>query len=99
MEGCKGDTDDREHSLFYCRGNNGVGLGILNGIRNFIPNLTIHALLRLELTCEEEKELPLLWTLAESLKTLWQVRVDKTKVSVEEIRTAVEGNWKILKET
>ena len=98
-EGCANQIDDRAHSLFTHKGNNGVGLGILKGIRTFLPDITIPAILRLEYDGDPDIQMPLTWLLADSLRNLWQSREDKVTISAEDIRTSVEANWKILKDT
>ena len=60
---CKGagcsETDDLGHSLFMCETNQNVGTSLLGLLRQYQPNISLEAALRLELNAEEEMELPL----------------------------------------
>ena len=96
---CRGATDDREHSLFYCASNKGVGEKILQGMRKSIPGITAKDIVKLNVECDPEEKPPLVWMMAESLRTLWQAKKDKLIISAEEIRTSVEANLTLLKET
>ena len=96
---CRGATDDREHSLFYCHSNKGVGEKILQGMRESVPGITAGDILKLNVECSPEEKPSLIWMMTESLRTLWQAKKEKLTISADEIRTSVEANLTLLKET
>ena len=96
---CRGATDDREHSLFYCHTNNGVGERILEGMRESIPGITADDILKMKIECNPEEKPSLVWLMTEALRTLWQAKMEKLTITSEEIRTSVEANLTLLQET
>ena len=76
-----------------------MGLKIHQGLQTYIPNLTATELLRLNFECDKSLLQPLMWTMTESLKSLWKTRIERTKTTLEEVRASVEASWKIMKET
>ena len=98
-EECRGATDDREHSLFYCKDNQGIGEGILKGMKQAVPGITPTDILQLKIDCSEEQKPPLIWILCDSLRALWNARKERLNISTEEIRASVEANLTLLQET
>ena len=68
-------------------------------MKKSIPQVTPKDIIKLNVECNPEEKPPLVWMMAESLRTLWQAKKDKLIISAEEIRTSVEANLTVLKET
>ena len=56
-------------------------------------------MLRLELPVEEDMELPVVWLLATVLRTLWNLKQSSTKVRQYLIRSQLEADINLLRET
>ena len=55
MVGCTVDvTEDLPHALILCDGNNGVGHRVFRCLQNFVPDLDVESVLRLELNVGED---------------------------------------------
>ena len=68
-------------------------------MQNFIPNTDVDAALRLEIDIEEEMELPLVWIVATVFQVIWKLRVDKSRVTLYEVRAQLEARINLLRET
>ena len=68
-------------------------------MQNFIPNTDVDASLRLEIDIEEEMELPLVWIVATVFQVIWKLRVDKSRVTLYEVRAQLEARINLLRET
>ena len=97
--GCGGAVESRAHALVLCEGNNGVGQRVMRCIENFAPQIDLDAALRLELTVEEDMELPLVWLVATVFLAIWKMRVDKSRVQLYEVRAQLEAKVNHLRET
>ena len=83
----------------FCLANNGVGSRILQGMKSLFPDLTAKSFLWLDFECDDMMIQPLMWTLTESLMYLWKARTEKTKTTLDEVKSSVEADLGILKET
>ena len=100
MVGCTVDvTEDMSHALILCDANNGVGHRVFRCLQNFAPDLDVESALRLELNVEEDLELPLVWLLATVFHSIWNLRVEKSRIQLYEIRAQLEAKINLLRET
>ena len=68
-------------------------------VQNFVPNIEVEALLRLELDIDEEVRLPLVWLVATVFSAIWQLRLEKKQVQLFEVRAELEAKINLLRET
>ena len=100
IQDCPANTEENlGHALLHCAGNDDVGHQLLNCLRNVEPGLQAEAVLRLELPIEEDMELPVVWLLATVLRTLWNLKQSSTKVRQYLIRSQLEADINLLRET
>ena len=99
LPGCVNLLDDLPHALVQCQGNDGVGLKVMECVRSYAPNLDVEAALRLELDVSEEAELPLVWLLSTVCQAIWKCRATRTKVNLYDIRSKLEAQINLLRET
>ena len=100
MEGCQDEPEETlSHALIYCQANDGVGLRLLDCIRGVQPDLGAEAALRLELQVDAEHELPVVWVIATIFRSLWNLRQSSTKVKQYLIRSQLEAEINLLRET
>ena len=72
---------------------------MMASLRSFSPNLDIGAALRLEFAVDEDVELPLVWLVGAVCQSVWKCRADKSRVKLYEIRSQLEANINLLRET
>ena len=98
--GCQGDAEETLcHALFTCNANDRVGSRLLEGVQQVQHGLGAEAALRLELQVGEADELPVVWVLATTLRILWNKRQSSTKVNQYVIRSQLEAEVNLLRET
>ena len=98
--GCQGDAEETLcHALFTCNANDRVGNRLLEGLQQVQHGLGAEAALRLELQVGEADELPVVWVLATTLRILWNKRQSSTKVNQYVIRSQLEAEVNLLRET
>ena len=89
---CSRENEDLMHALINCDFNNNVGNTLLNLIKLYVPSLTGPSLLRLELTnLPEEKLFSVTFFTSTILKTIWDKRMAKSRISSYEVRTTLEA--------
>ena len=93
------DVANRAHALVLCEGNNGVGQRVRRCLENFVPQIDVDAALRLEIAVEEDLELPLVWLTATVFLAIWKLRVDKSRVQLNEVSAQLEAKVNLLRET
>ena len=97
---CQGDEEENlGHALVTCQANNRVGLNLLECLREVQPGLQAEAAIRLEFHVEEDFELPVVWLTATVFRTLWNLRQSSTKVSQYLVRSQLEAEINLLRET
>ena len=96
--GCS-ENDDLGHSLFISEANQHVGTNLLGLLRQYQPNISLEAALRLELNVEEEIELPLVWISAATLLCVWEQRKISIRVVPHVTRSQLEAKVNILRQT
>ena len=79
--------------------NNNVGKAIMHTLRLHHSNLAVEAALRLEISVEEEEELPLIWLLSATLLSIWEQRQLHLKVQPYLVRAQLEAKVNLLRET
>ena len=100
MQSCPDNTEENlSHALIHCEGNEDVGHQLLSCLRTVEPGLQADGLLRLELPVEEDMELPLVWLLSTVLRALWDLRQTSTRVRQYLIRSQLEADINLLRET
>ena len=87
------------HSLVECNANQEVGMKLLDILRQYQPNITTDAALRLDLEVDEELELPLVWLTAATLISIWDQKQDSTRVQPHLTRSQLEAKVNLLRET
>ena len=91
--------DNLEHSLVECNANQEVGMKLLDILRQYQPNLSTAAALRLDIEVDEELELPLVWLTAATLVSIWDQKKDSTRVQPHLTRSQLETKVNLLRET
>ena len=71
----------------------------LDILRQYQPNLSTAAALRLDLEVDEEMELPLVWLTAATLVSIWDQNKDSTRVQPHLTRSQLEAKVNLLRET
>ena len=99
-QGCQENTEENlYHALILCQANDGVGHKLLECIRSVHPGLQAEAALRLEWKVDEDVELPVVWLTACTLRTIWNLRQSNTKVRKYLVRSQLEAEINLLRET
>ena len=88
-----------QHALFDCPANYGVGNVLLNGLKKFDPNLSTARIMTLDYDFEEEQHFSIVWTTGNFLFALWKLRVEKKRVELISIRSELEANCRLLRES
>ena len=91
--------EDLPHALVLCNQNDGVGARLITCLKTYMPNLTVESALRLEFDLADEMELPLVWLVGTVGQAVWKLRADKCRVYLYEIRSQLEANISLLRET
>ena len=100
IQGCLGELEENlSHALLYCSANDGIGLKLLQYLQETQPDLQADAALRLELPVEEDQELPVVWVTANVLRCIWNLRQSGTRVRPHLIRSKLEAEVNLLRET
>ena len=98
--GCQaGVVEDLSHALIYCHANDGVGLKLLDGLRDAQHDLQADAALRLEFQVGIELELPVVWLSSCILRIIWNMRQTNTRIRHYLIRSQLEAEINLLRET
>ena len=71
----------------------------MTGLKKSLPNLTPDKVLTLELEAVEDQQFPLVWCIASFLSTLWHLRSEKKRVELIKIRSEIEANCRLLRES
>ena len=98
--GCSGtEVDTLAHNLVECQANLEVGENLMNVVRQYQPNLSLDAALRLEVDVDDELELPLVWLCAATLLSIWDQRNANLRVQPYLTRAELEAKVNLLRET
>ena len=92
-------TADLAHSLFQCVNTREVGSWLLSLVTKHDQSSTAEKLLKLQFDCNDAHELPLVWTIAQTLLYMWGVRVSGKIVSLAMTRAKLESKISLLRET
>ena len=95
----KNEPETLTHALVTCDENQGVSLILLQGLRKVIPSLSPINMLTLDFETDEQHHFPLVWCTATFLSSLWHLRVEKKKVELIKIRSELEANCRLLRES
>ena len=99
-QGCHSQADENlSHALIHCQANDQLGMRLLDCLREFQPGLSAEALLRLDFQVEEDLELPAVWLIGSVLNTIWNLRQSSTKVRQYLVRSQLEAEINLLRET
>ena len=97
---CSTENEDLVHAMISCNFNNDVGKNLLQIVKIHVPSITSTSLLSLELTSlAEDKLFPLTYFTSSILKTIWERRLTKSRISSYDIRTTLEANCILLSKT
>ena len=97
---CQNSLEDLPHALIQCSFNNEVGLKLLETIKNYSPDISEEALLRLEFgDLQQDQELEIIFFTSFILKTIWESRMKRSKPSLYETRATLEAKCSILRKT
>jgi hypothetical protein len=100
LQGCSTNSEENlSHALFYCSANERIGLQLLDCLQEVQPGLQADAVLRLELNVDDELELPVVWLLSTLLRTLWGLRQSSTRIRPYLVRSQLEAEINLLRET
>ena len=72
---------------------------LMDTLRQYQPNLSTAAALRLDIEVDEELELPLVWLTAATLVSIWDQKKDRTRVQPHLTRSQLEAKVNLLRET
>ena len=98
--GCQENTEENlSHALIQCQANDGVGLKLLECLSCLHPGLQAEAALRLDWKVDDDEELPVVWFTACTLRTIWNLRQSNTKIRKYLIRSQLEAEINLLRET
>ena len=99
-QGCQQDTEENlSHALIHCQANDGVGIKLLECLRRLQPGLQPEDALRLELKVGEEAELSVVWLTACIFRTVWNLRQSNTRIRKYLVRSQLEAEINLLRET
>ena len=90
---------DLPHCLFECVRTKESGSWLLSLIRQHDPSISASKLLKLDFTCSDSAEMPLVWITAQTLLYIWGVRKDGKIVSLATTRAKLESKISLLRET
>ena len=90
---------DLPHCLFECVRTKESGSWLLSLIRQHDPSVSASKLLKLDFTCSDSAEMPLVWITAQTLLYIWGVRKDGKIVSLATTRAKLESKISLLRET
>ena len=98
---CTDNTEeDISHALISCEYNDSVGQDLHHIVQDYVPGLTVPSMLRLELSdVEEETELVVVTFISTILREIWNMRLGKTTIRRNTIRTSLEAKCQILRKT
>ena len=100
VQGCQSLAEENlSHALIHCQANDQLGTKLLESMREIQPGLSAEALLRLDFQVEEDLELPAVWLIGSVLSTIWNLRQSSTKVRQYLIRSQLEAEINLLRET
>ena len=96
--GCSEDQlEDLAHALYYCNGNNGIGIRCIDAVKTFIPNISIDKALLLQFEVEINMELAIICFLAIAWMNIWRSRVDGKRPLLSSVKGEMESQillWK-----
>ena len=93
------EVETLHHALFACAANLGLSYLLLQALKEFDPLITPHKVLTLNFELNSELQLPITWSIATFLSSLWSARADTKKVSIYAVRSEVEAACRILRES
>ena len=97
---CSNASEDLQHALIQCDYNHDVGKKLLGSIKNYIPEISGPALLRLELpNIAEDLEFSLTFFTSSILMFIWDKRMVKSRISLYDIRATLEAKCLLLRKT
>ena len=100
---CYGENPTNEslsHAMFLCNNNQGSGATLMRGIKKFIPYASESDILKINFDVGDEDLLfALVWSSASFLSSLWNLRIEKKRISLSKIRTDLEASVRLLRES
>ena len=97
---CQNSQEDLPHALIHCSFNNEVGVKLLKTIKNFTPDISEEALLRLEFCyLQQDQEFEIVFFTSFILKTIWESRTNRSRPSLYDTRATLEAKCSILRKS
>ena len=97
---CSTDPGTTEHELISCSYNSNCGNLLVNCLQAYLPNLSPHKLLHLELHgLDPATELPATILVAVTLSSIWKQRSSNTRVCIYTVRSELELAVSLLRTT
>ena len=90
---------DIEHAFFHCVSTHQVGRCLLTTLRHYAPGLTPAGVLKLDFVEQGDKEMPVVWFVAQTLLYMWGVRKSGKIVDLINTRALLESRINLLRET
>ena len=87
------------HAFFTCTANLGLPHLLLQALKEYDVSITPQKILTLNFELSADLQLPITWSIATFLSSLWSARADKRKVSIYAVRSEVEAACRILRES
>ena len=87
------------HAFFTCTANLGLPHLLLQALKEYDASITPQKILTLNFELSADLQLPITWSIATFLSSLWSARADKRKVSIYAVRSEVEAACRILRES
>ena len=87
---------DLEHAFFNCVSTQQVGRSLPSSIRHYAPGVTPAGLLKLDFEEQGDREMPVVWFVAQTLLYMWGVRRSGKFVDLTITRAHLEATNKHL---
>ena len=83
--------EDLAHALYYCNGNNGIGIHYIDAVKTFIPNISFDRALLLQFEVDWSMELAIICILAIAWINIWRSRVDGKIPKLSSVKSEMES--------
>ena len=90
---------DLEHALFRCTNNCSTGQWLLQQVRKQVHQVEPQQVLLLDLNLEANMQLPYIWLISNTLRMIWDSRMEKKSPRLPIIRAKLEAGIMLLRKT
>ena len=91
MQSTEDQLEDLAHALYYCNGNNGIGIRCIDAVKTFITKISIDKALLLQFEVEINMELAIICFLAIAWMNIWRSRVDGKRPLLSSVKGEMES--------